>query len=161
MLDYENDIRIDENSLDIEWLDQPSTMMKYAKHLAKVQLARDRSKVDLDIIKAALDKRIRTNPIKFKIDKITEAAVSNTILSHPEYLEAQETYQNAEYEVNIASAAVRAFDARKTALENLVRLHGQQYFAGPRIPRDITQEREARQRKVDQGVAAKMQRRSK
>ena len=34
-MNYEQDIRIDETSLDVEWLDQPSLMMTYARHSAK------------------------------------------------------------------------------------------------------------------------------
>lgn len=157
-MNYEKDIRIDENSLDIEWLDQAQLMYRYAEHSAKCQLDRDRAKVKLDLVKADLDKRIRTHPERFGMEKVTEAAVTNAIISHNDYKEEQEAYLTAEYDANIAQAAVRAFDARKVALENLVRLHGQQYFAGPRIPRDLTSEREARQRKVDGGIAEKMKR---
>ena len=52
-------------------------------------------------------------------------------------------------------------DARrqKTALENLVKLHGQQYFAGPSVPRDLSKEweRHERQKSVDAGVGKKLQ----
>jgi hypothetical protein len=41
----------------------------------------------------------------------------------------------------VASTVVRAIDQKKTALENLVKLLGASYFAGPKAPRDLTQER--------------------
>ena len=47
---------------------------------------------------------------------------------------------DARYEFNTAKGAVRAVDQRKESLENLVRLHGQHYFAGPKIPRDLSSE---------------------
>jgi hypothetical protein len=40
---------------------------------------------------------------------------------------------------------------RKAALENLVQLHGQNYFAGPKVPRNLSKERdekEERQKRV-------------
>mgnify|MGYP006921285780 CR=1 FL=1 len=160
-MNYEQDIRIDENALDIEWLDQPQLMIKYAIHAAKAKLERDRKSVELDLVKADLDRRIRTKPEKFGIAKITEAAVTNTILGHSEYKEIQDEYMQLKYEADIAQAAVNAFDARKTALENMVKLHGQQYFAGPRVPRELSREREIRQSKVDSNIASKLQRRNR
>ena len=43
----------------------------------------------------------------------------------------------AQYELEVMGAAVRALDQKKSALENLVRLQGQNYFAGPSVPRTI------------------------
>jgi len=145
-MNYEEDIRIDETALDVEWLRQASLMMKYSKHLAHLLHEKDLVKVDLDLVKARLDKSIRTKPSNYGIDKITETVVTNTIITQEDYLEAQAAYMQAEYEVNIAQAAVNAFNARKTALENLVRLFGQQYFAGPTIPHNLTKEWEERTR---------------
>ena len=61
----------------------------------------------------------------------------------------------------MAQGAVYAFEQRKTSLENLVRLHGQQYFAGPKMPRDLRKEvdRRAQQRKADELVGKQMTRR--
>lgn len=49
-------------------------------------------------------------------------------------------YINAKYDVDMCQAACWAFQERKAALENLVKLHGQNYFAGPSIPRDLNKE---------------------
>ena len=49
--------------------------------------------------------------------------------------------------VMLHSQLLKAFEQRKDALENLVRLHGQQYFAGPKIPRDLPSEMEKRTNK--------------
>jgi 5'-deoxynucleotidase YfbR-like HD superfamily hydrolase len=89
-----------------------------------------------------LDKSVREDPEKYGIAKITETVVLNTIISQEEYKEAYHEFLEIQHEYNIAKAAVRAFAQRKDALENLVRLHGQQYFAGPRVPRNISEERE-------------------
>jgi hypothetical protein len=55
-------------------------------------------------------------------------------------------------------------DHRKSALENLVKLHGQQYFAGPMVPRDLTHEWKNKQQQqkeeveVDKGIGKSMRR---
>ena len=157
-MNYEEDIRIDETSLDVEWLEQPAKMLKYVKHAARMRMELDQAKESLDVVRAGLDKEIRTTPEKYGIEKVTEGAVSAAILLHPKYQNANGMYLETKYEYDIASGAVRAFEQRKDSLENLVRLHGQNYFAGPKIPRDLTWEREQKGISANEAVAGKMKR---
>lgn len=152
-MDYEKDITIDETALDVEWLNQPKLMMRYGKLSAKAELSVSVAKQNLEVTKAELDKEIRSNPEKFGIEKMTETAVANTIISNPEYKDAMETYNTAVYELSMAKAAVRAFEHKKEALENLVRLFGQQYFAGPTMPRDLSQEKQRFERQKETNVS--------
>lgn len=148
-MNYEQDIKIDETALDVEWLDQPRLMFYYAQHAAKMRMETDIAKEKLDIVRAEIDKEVRMNPEDFDIAKITEATVQAAIISDSRYRAANKAYLEAKYESDIASSAVRAMDARKDALENLVRLHGQQYFAGPKMPRDLSFEvRQAQETKA-------------
>jgi len=160
-MDFEADVSIDETSLDVEWLEQPRLMLSYAKNAAVRKADFDRAKENLEVVKAQLDHSIRENPEVFAVIKITETVVQNTIHLQKEYEEAYERYTTAKYELEIALAAVRAIEQKRSALENLVRLHGQQYFAGPSVPRDLSAEweRKQRQQKVDGGVARKLKRR--
>jgi hypothetical protein len=139
-MNYEEDIRIDETALDVEWLEQASLFMRYARNAAEARRALDVSKERLDVIRASLDKEVRSNPEKFGIEKITETAVSNTIISIPAFQGANEGFLNAKFEADLAQAAVNAFNQRKDALENLVKLHGMQWFAGPKVPRNLHEE---------------------
>lgn len=137
--EYAEDIRIDEEMLDWEWIDQPNRMLKYCNVLAKTLRDLDLAKEDLDVVKAGLDKDIRSDPEKFGITgKITEALLDNTITLQADFIAANHKYIECKYEAEMAKSAVRAMDQRKDALENLVRLHGQSYFAGPRTPHDLT-----------------------
>ncbi len=158
-MDYETDIVIDESALDIEFLDQARLFMQYSRNEHATRRDMDYAKERLDLVKAKLDKAMRADPDKYDIARISEGAIINSILLQPEFEEANKAHIEAAYEYGVARAAVWAFDQRKTALENLVRLHGQQYFAGPRIPRDLTEERQLRQRHSDQKVGKAMKRR--
>ena len=158
-MNYEQDITIDDSALDIEWLEQPRLFMKYARHSAEASRDLDKAKENLDIVKAEIDLKIRSNPEKYGLEKVTETAIQNTILTNKQYQETNQAMLDARYEAEMAKGAVRAMEQRKDALENLVRLHGQQYFAGPKVPRDLTWERQERQKRVDAGVAGKMMRR--
>jgi hypothetical protein len=159
-MNYDQDITIDESALDVEWLSQPKLMMGYGIHAAEKRREMDIAKEQLDVCKAELDRSIRENPEEFGISKITETVVSNTILTQEKYKIAAEFYIKAKYETDMSLAAVRAIDQKKQALENLVKLHGQQYFAGPKVPRDLSQEwlDRQRQKRSDVKVANAMKR---
>lgn len=155
-IDYEKDTSIDESALDVEWLDQPKLTMKYTKHEAECKRHLAVCKADLDIVHSDLDKKIRTDPEKYGLDKITEKAIMNVIQADQKYIDAQEAIRDAEYELNMAYGAVRAIYAKKEALENLVRLFGQQYFAGPSVPRDLSGEWEKKKRQEASNKKVKM-----
>jgi len=157
-MNYNDDIQIDETSLDVEWLLQPGLMMKYARHAAQAELEHDRLKEALDVVKAELDNAIRTDPEAFGIGKVTEAAITGAIILHSDYKDASERYLQGKFEFTMAKNALRAFEQRKEALENLVKLHGQQYFAGPKVPRDLTWEMNQKQQMVDNRIAQRLTR---
>jgi len=157
-MDYNKDVSIDESALDIEWLEQPSLMMKYGIHRADLQLEVERTKERIEIVKAELDKSIRSAPDSYDIPKVSESAITNTILLQPQYQKAKEAYRKLKHELDYAWAASNAIDSKKSALENLVKLHGQQYFAGPKMPRELRREREIKQEDANRGVGNKLKR---
>ena len=92
---------------------------------------------------ARLDRRIRRLPKKFKIDRLTETTVANTILLQPSYKDAETEVWRIEGLIdkayhyhNLLEAAAKALDNRKSSIESLVKLHGQSYFATPSVDDD-------------------------
>ncbi len=133
----ENDsiLAIDKDRLDVEWLNQPLNFYKFSKRLAKKRALADEAKGNLDLVEAEVDKDIRANPRKYgfgKDDRVTESAISAAKKESEEYQAALKQLNEAKYEVDLAFAMVTAMSHKKDALENLVRLHGQDYFASPR-----------------------------
>ena len=157
-LDYEKDTAIDPDALDVEWVQQATLMGRYAAHAANMKREMDDAKERLDVVRARLDMAIRANPGQYGLEKVTEAAVQSTILLQKEYTEQNEALSTARYEYDMASAAVRAIDTKKTALENLVRLLGASYFAGPKAPRDLSHEWTERTGRRDSNARVKMTR---
>lgn len=166
-MDYEKDITIDCEALDIEWLDQAVLARKYINHYAflkkKWMLAQEKVK----IVKAELIKQANDDPDKYLGEgvKPTNPNVEAYYRTHPRHKQAKEEWIEAQYEMEMAEGAKGEIcNTRKKALENLVILHGQSYFAGPRVPRDLSkeyQERKERQKRVDETVATKSFRRLK
>lgn len=144
-LDFEKDVFIDESALDVECLGQASLMMRYSREHAKAEREVSRLKEKMRVVQATLDKDIRTNPSQFKIDvKITEAVVMNAILVDGEYQDLTNELIEAQYEEKMIKGALESIKQRKDMLQELVRLHGQHYFAGPSIPRDLSHEAKQR-----------------
>jgi len=157
-MNYEQDIKIDDSCLDIECLEQAALFMKYARNASEKRKELDEEKQSLDITKANLDAAIRKNPENYEIEKVTEGAIQSSILNNKRYQEAYQKYLDTKYETDMAQNAVSAFNQRKDMLEALIKLHGQSYFAGPRVPRDLSKERELKQKEVNSNIATKMTR---
>jgi hypothetical protein len=157
--DYALDLFIDDQALDIEWLEQPSLVLKYHQIQAASRKKVDQLSDELDVLKAQLDREIRSKPESFGIDvKVTEAVVQNTILLDEGYKDLKQDLIDANYEHRMATGAVSAVEHRKPALENLVRLLGQQYYAGPVVPRDLSAEvlKKTNQKKIDSSVGSNL-----
>jgi hypothetical protein len=140
-INYEQDVQIDENALDLEWLEQAPLMMKYIEHASEKEKERDEKKEKLDFVAAQLDKEVRDHPELFGIAKVTESTVEAAIKRSTRYQGAAEDYIEAKYEARIARGAVDAIHDRKEALQELGRLLNLGYFAPPMTPRDLSGER--------------------
>ncbi|MCK9543785.1 MAG: recombination mediator protein UvsY [Novosphingobium sp.] len=135
--DFEQDLAIDPSRLDEEWLAHPVVYMKYCNALTDITQERDKQKEKLEVVKAELDRDIRSDPGKFSLAKITEGAISSALILQPKYKNAQEELNNLTYQVNMIGNAVKAFEHRKKALEAMVDLYINQYWAGPKEPRNL------------------------
>lgn len=133
-------LEIDPLQLDKEWLKQPMLFFDFAAELVEAKNVLDQAKAELELIDADIDREIRRDPEKYGVIKITENIVAAIIPSRPKHKEAYTKFIEAKYEVGIIQAAVDALDQRKKALENLVTLHGQNYFAEPRTPKGMGEE---------------------
>jgi len=80
-MDYKTDIEIDEDMLDVEFLNQASLFMKYSQHYAQMRRSVDEEKQSLDVVKAEVDRDIRENPANYNIEKVTIKKVQNSVHS--------------------------------------------------------------------------------
>ncbi len=156
---YEDDIRIDPDALDVEWLRQAELMHKYTRHSAETKKEMDEAKERLEVGKARIEMEIRRNPANYGLEKVTEGAIQSTITLQKEHQELVQEFTNIKYENEVSLAAVRAIDQKKSSLENLVRLLGASYFAGPQAPRDLSKEALAEKERKQQNAKVKIQRR--
>ena len=155
-LNYEKDARIDENALDFEWLNQAQLAMKYCRNYAYLRKVADRAKENLNVIEAELMKKANEDPVEIiGKAKPTVKDLENYCVTHDEYKEALSEKLEAEHEAKMAELAKNEIAyTRKEALQNMVQLHGQQYFAGPKVPRNLKDLRQ-KQKEVEKTVTKK------
>jgi len=158
-LNYEQDVEIDPNALDVECLRQASLFYQYSKAEAEAkrnhQLAWENVKTTRArlILQVADDKSLKN-----------AQAVEAYYRNHPDHQEAKMELTEAEYQMNLASAACFSMRQRKDMLENLTRLALADYFARPSEPRDLPSEaakREGQTDKVRNRASERLSRRSR
>lgn len=137
--DYEEDLRIDHNALDIESIRQPQLFMKYSELAADARLEMDRIKELVEVVRAECDKKIRDDLGQQGV-KVTEAIVANQIVLRQDYREVVDKLSIARHRWEILSMAVKAFEQKKSSIENLIKLMLASYFSSPTIPRDLDKE---------------------
>jgi len=115
---YAEDLTIDKNSLDNEWIKQPYLYMQYAEAYAQADYEKQKIKEKMDIIKAQADKRAREQII-IEGDRITESKVSSLILLDEEYRNACTNFNEKSLETAVIGAAVKAMEHKKKSLEKL------------------------------------------
>jgi hypothetical protein len=161
-IDYDKDMEIDPDALDVEWLEQGHIAKKYIKNLTKcnkrVRQLQERKKT----IRSELILKVNQDPERLiGKAKPNAADIEAYYRTHKDYKEAIEELNEALEEAEFADLGKNEICfTRKKALENLVVLHGQMYFAGPQVPRDLSKEwaQKQRQKKTDSGVARKLRR---
>lgn len=148
---FRTDRLIDPAELDVAAIEQADRFFHWAEQAAKARVVVDRTKLQVDLVESRLTIECRKEPSKFGIGKITDATVSHAVHNHPDYEAACERHLGAREEYLLLDAAVEAMEQRKRMIEILVTLHGQQYFAGPKVPRDLVAKWDSRRATVALG----------
>jgi hypothetical protein len=133
---YKEDLKFDKYSLDEEWERQPSLYMKWGEREADAQEEKDKAERALSIIKSEMDAKIRSNPEKYRIEKISESAINYAVLNSKEYREAELIFIEAKKKARLLNHAVVAFDHKKRALTKESDLWINGYYGGQGLPRN-------------------------
>lgn len=136
---FKIDQKIDPAELDIAALMQAELFGTYAMAAVEARAAVDLAKAQLDAVEARLSLECRSNPSEFGLEKATESAVSQAVTCHSEYVEARDAMYDAKNKSAAADAMTSTIEMKKRMIEVLTTLHGQQYFAGPSVPRDLVE----------------------
>lgn len=148
-MNYEADIRVDYGNLDVEWIKQADLTYYYGKEVAEARAKVDRLKEALDVDEAQA--LIRAFVPGEDGKKPTVDMAKAIAQSDPKRCLTADQLNEARRELGLIQAAYDAIQVKKYSLENLVRLHGQSYFAGPVEPK-VLGERVNMTEKATEGV---------
>lgn len=129
-LDPENDITVNPDDLDVEWLRQSSLFQKYGRATAD---AEKRVKIAIQNIKVVRSRLV--NEANTFLDKPTGQNVEAHYRTHPDHQDAKQELIDAEYERDLIASAKSAIYMKKSTLENLVKLATLGWFSAPVAPR--------------------------
>jgi hypothetical protein len=142
-------LEIDPDALDVAWVNQPGLMAHWAAKLERCRHRLEIAKSNERLREAQMDAKVRSQPERYKIKRLSEGAINSVIAQDATLLELQQATRAAQREVSLHSAAVDAIHQRRYALQNLVQLLTMDYFAGPKMPRNLREEvRKSAQTKV-------------
>jgi len=132
--DFNNDLVIDQHALDQEWLRQPMLYQFHAERTAELRRMLDLAKEAVTDMEAELDREIRDSAGD---SKITEKAIAQKIALNPKLRQAKTDMLDVKFDLDKATGMLTSLDHRRRALENLVELHGRDYFSTPREPKSV------------------------
>ena len=163
-MNFEQDMHIDESALDMELLEQATLALKYGKYWAECKERLTRAEENIKVIRSELIRKANSDPDRYLGQDVKPTApnIEAFYRNHPNHKEAKEEWIEAQYELNMAEVAKNEISfTRKTALENLVKLHGQGYIAGPQIPHNLSQLREERRNQLHHRIGQSLKRKPK
>lgn len=157
--EYKKDMKIDENALDLEWLNHADLEAKYIEKVSEARKERDWAWEEVKTTRSELIREANGDPEGSCDKKKPNAAdIEAFYRTHVKYITTKSDLIEAEDTLKVLEDMKDAIHFTRTkALEGLVRLLGEEYFAGPRIPRNIQNERNQRD-KTTKSIGKSMKR---
>ena len=146
ILDFEKDIDINLDNLHEEWRSHAQTRYRYSKEIAHLDKVCKQQRKLIEVKKTKLKEATSTLILAIKelTPKMTVQQVDATVVGHEqikdpekELSDEQNKLINIEYDLNMAKNVLQAFDDRRAALENEVKLWTRNYFSSPTEERQI------------------------
>jgi len=152
-LDFEEDMKIDPDALDVELLHLANLYAKYAKPLAEAEDALRKVEEEIKVCRSELILKALQGKVK-KLRRVndkepTGQAIEAYYRRHPDYVELKGKRNRTAFEVDMLKNAVFGVNKKTIGLQELVKLLLGEYFAGPKLPRDLTSENLERARREE------------
>jgi len=134
--DFEKELSIDLDNLHEEWRSHAQIRKKYADEVSHCEKVAKKAHEKVKVVRSRLIKECKSNQALSK--RLTSDALREAYYrTHPDHEKAKDDLIQAEYNLGMAWNALKAFDDRKFALENEVKLWSRNYFATPREQREV------------------------
>lgn len=132
-------IALDKHNLDEEWVGQPAMFRRYSRLLAEATRSVEMAKASYDVTMAEVCMDIRMNYSAYNLKKQpSDPTTKQVALTEPRIRKAQQVLIDAKFREDQLQADVNALAQRKSALQDLVVLFLQDYWAEPRVKGDTS-----------------------
>ena len=130
-LNFEQDVAIDLDDLHNEWARHAQVRYRYAEEVSYLERVCKKAHEKVKTVRSRLIREAKE--LKLSSADLREAYYRE----HKDHQEAKDEQINAEYDLSMAWNALNAFDDRKYALQDEVKLWIRNYFATPREERMV------------------------
>lgn len=139
MRNYAKEMQIDPEALDLEWLNHANLEVKYIDQLSELRKEVKDAEEEVKTVRSELVREAHENPQECcNSKKATGPQVEAYYRTHQDYKNAKKECIDAQDAYEVARDIKDAIHFTRTkSLENLVKLHAAQYFAGPKVPGDL------------------------
>ena len=163
--EFQKDIEIDLENLEVMATMQPELYFKYSSAYAEAKAEADHAKLQLQIMEAKLCRKARANPSAMGVHKVTNESIKEAVHVHPNYVSKYKKWIDATERQQKCFAAQNAMEHKKRMIEVDVQLQGREYFASPSKPHTPEQFKkriaERRKEKTHEKMVKKIRKRKK
>jgi len=131
---------IDESRLEEEWDKQLKLNMRYTIAVADANKRVEQAKAAVDVAKAELERKIRSDPDKYCGGDSRDGAIKAEITIRLARHSATKKLISAKHHQDIMQGALAVVESRKYAIQDKVKLFLGNYFAEPRVKGEDQQE---------------------
>ncbi len=124
---FENEISIDLDNLHENWQTHSEVRYKYSVEVSHIDRVLKKIGEKIATLRARLIREYKGHNVKTTVQQIDAYCIE-----HGEHIILRQQQIDTEYNLNMAKNALKAFDDRKSALENEVKLWSSNYFATPK-----------------------------
>lgn len=136
-----NDLKINIEELDKEWMMLPQIYGEYSERFEMTDMELRKEKMKLDFRRAEISKHIRENSKKYateyNVSSITEGFITTLCETDKEVQEIQLKIISLERNKRLYGSMVKGLEMKKDALKNLTSLFQAEYFSIPGCARRI------------------------
>jgi hypothetical protein len=151
-----NELKIDRDNLDEEWLRQPELYMKINMALAEARQYLDELKEMREVKALKLGKKVRQDPEAYGIEgRATDKAVNEIVDTDKNILAANEEVRQAKFEVDVLYGVLNSADHRRDALKNLTSMELKEWYGSSTGTVSSEDAKQYRAQKARSGKAAK------
>jgi hypothetical protein len=160
-MSVKDDIRLNPNELDKQWADLADQFHNYSEEGDLIESEIKFKKLELELLEADLDLKIRNKPADFNIDKLTESGVKSSIRMNQIWRDLNYEILELEKQRKLMASACRALEMKKEALKSIQALYLSEFYIAPSAPEEEKKFKNHQEELVARNIRLEMKKHAK